>query len=188
MKREKSPLTEKDIKTIRAEKRMGYVFATLVFTIGAFVSLVLTLLKPNDTLLLILTIVITITMSLLVLYLVNRKHNLDIRNGQKYLKPAKLVDKEKFVSYEAGSGMLYIPILADIVPKWWGQKMRPANKYYFIIDGEKHEVDEDTYNSVDPNDEVMMNDTTSGKNLLGISVDKKIAKEHGYGSNRKRTC
>ena len=40
MEQKKRPLTEKDIKTIRTEKRMGYVFASLVFTIGAFVSLV----------------------------------------------------------------------------------------------------------------------------------------------------
>ena len=171
MEQKKRPLTEKEVKTIRSEKRMGYVFAALVFTIGAFISLVLTLLKTNATLPLVLTIVITMGLSLLVLYLVNRKHNLDIRNGQKYLKPAKLVDKEKFVSYEAGSGMLYIPILGDLFPKLWGQKMRPATKYYLIVNGEKHEVDEDTYNTVDPGDEVMMNYTSIGNNLLGITVN-----------------
>ncbi|HKK59170.1 MAG TPA: hypothetical protein VJ937_06810 [Salinivirga sp.] len=172
MKTNKKPLTQEDKKMIRSEKRMGYVFATLILTAGAFVSMVLALLKPNDTSLLVLTIAITVALSLLILYLVNRKHNLDIRVGYKLLKQALLTKKEKIVSYEAGSGKLYIPILAEIAPKLWGQKMRPSDKYYFIVEGEKYEVDETTYKNTEPNDEVEMNYTSVGNNFLGISVSE----------------
>ncbi|WP_462281652.1 hypothetical protein [Salinivirga cyanobacteriivorans] len=171
MEQKKRPLTEKDIMMIRSEKRMGFVFASLFLTAGAFVSLVLTLLKPDETLPLALTITLSITLSTLVVFLVNRKHNLDLKNGQKYVKAAILSHKEKTASYEAGSGKLYIPILGDLFPKLWGQKMRKSQKYYFIVGEEKHEVDEQVYKMAEPEDKIEMNYTYPGNNLLGITID-----------------
>ena len=170
MKNQTQPLSQKDIKTIRSEKRMGYVFASLVFTTGAFVSMVLALLMPGALVPVVITILATLALSILVMFVINRKHNLDIRNGYKQLKQAILFEKEKTVSYEAGSGMLYIPILADIVPKWWGQKMRPSDKFYFIVEGEQYEVDEDIYNKVEPQSPIGMCYTSVGNNFLGISL------------------
>lgn len=46
--------------------------------------------------------------------------------------------------YEAGSGMLYMPVLASIFPKMYGQKMRETKKSYLITNtNEKYEISSD---------------------------------------------
>ncbi|MFO7864994.1 MAG: hypothetical protein R6U85_13430 [Salinivirgaceae bacterium] len=170
MKIKKLPLSPADRKAIRYEKRMGYIFAILILTAGAFINLILFLLHPEQLKMLIFIDVTIVSLSVFVLIMVNRKHNKDLKNGEKVLKEAALQAKKQETSYEAGSGMLYIPILGNILPRLWGQKMRPSQKYFFKVEGERHEVDEQTFKSTNVGDLVMLHFTLNSDNFLGISM------------------
>lgn len=53
------------------------------------------------------------------------------------IRPAKVVLNESVP--EAGSGMLYIPLLADVFPKLYGQRMKTNTVSYVITEtGEKY--------------------------------------------------
>lgn len=60
----------------------------------------------------------------------------------------KVVEKVIETSYEAGSGMLYIPILADIFPKLFNQKMREFEKYKIYTEKYNYEVKKEDYLSL----------------------------------------
>ena len=64
----------------------------------------------------------------------------------------KVVSKKVVKSFEAGSGALYIPILGDLFPKLWGQKMKGSNKYFIFTEKFKYEVNEEDYNKLNEGD------------------------------------
>jgi hypothetical protein len=51
-------------------------------------------------------------------------------------------------SAEAGSGAMFIPILGNLFPKLWGQKMNVSNKYLVFTDKHKYQVNEENYHKV----------------------------------------
>ena len=64
----------------------------------------------------------------------------------------KVVSKKIEKSFEAGSGALYIPILGNIFPKLWGQKMNEKKKYLIFTEKYKYQVEEDDYNKLEEGD------------------------------------
>ena len=64
----------------------------------------------------------------------------------------KIVDKEIKKSFEAGSGNLFIPILGDLFPKLWGQKMNEKNKYLIFTEKYRYEVGEGDYSTLNIGD------------------------------------
>lgn len=57
----------------------------------------------------------------------------------------KVVRKKVEKSFEAGSGELYIPILGDLFPKLWGQKINEKYKYLVFTEKYRYEVGEEDY-------------------------------------------
>lgn len=57
----------------------------------------------------------------------------------------KVIKKEIETSHEAGSGVLYIPILADIFPKLFNQKMRETEKFRVYTEKYRYEVKKEDY-------------------------------------------
>ena len=62
--------------------------------------------------------------------------------------------KEYKVDFEAGSGSLYIPVLGDLFPNLWGQKMNPVDKWILVIDNTTYPVDKEFYDRVSECDSV----------------------------------
>ena len=62
--------------------------------------------------------------------------------------------KEYKVDFEAGSGSLYIPVLGDLFPNLWGQKMNPVDKWILVIDNTTYPVDKDFSDRVSEGDSV----------------------------------
>ncbi|MFV0419044.1 MAG: hypothetical protein ACK5KT_09980 [Dysgonomonas sp.] len=62
--------------------------------------------------------------------------------------------KEYKVDFESGSGSLYIPILGDLFPNLWGQKMNPIAKWILIIDNTEYCVEKDLYDNIKEGDSV----------------------------------
>lgn len=70
------------------------------------------------------------------------------------MKTGVIQRKEYKLDFEAGSGSLYIPILGDLFPNLWGQKMNPVDKWILIIDNTTYTVNKDFYDSVSEGDSV----------------------------------
>lgn len=64
----------------------------------------------------------------------------------------KVVSKKVEKSFEAGSGAMYIPILGDLFPKLFGQKMQESNKYFIFTEESRYEVKEEDYNTLNAGD------------------------------------
>lgn len=70
------------------------------------------------------------------------------------MKTGVIQKKEYKVDFETGSGSLYIPVLGDLFPNLWGQKMNPVDKWILTIDNMIYTVDKDFYDSVSEGDKV----------------------------------
>ena len=70
------------------------------------------------------------------------------------MKNGVIQKKEYKVDFEAGSGSLYIPVLGDLFPNLWGQKMNPVDKWILVINNTTYSVNKDFYDSVSEGDKV----------------------------------
>ncbi|NDV83903.1 hypothetical protein [Bacteroides sp. 51] len=69
-----------------------------------------------------------------------------------------VVEKEAITDYEAGSGSLHIPILGDLFPKLFGQRMKPVGRWFItarVNNGlYRYEVEEDLYKRLKEGDQI----------------------------------
>jgi len=166
-------LTDKDIKTIKYEKRIGFVFSGFVLAFGGLFNLFYVLTNQNIVwTMLILVDTGLIGLSILISYLMNRKYNMDLKSGTKIVRIETVQQIETETTYEAGSGSMYIPILGDLFPKLWGQKMRPIEKLNLIINGFRFEVKKDDFSNAKQDDKVEMYYSRHSDTLLGIEIKK----------------
>lgn len=64
-----------------------------------------------------------------------------------------IVEKKEYkLDFEARSGSLCIPILGDLFPNLWGQKMNLVDKWILIIDNMEYYVGKDTYDNITEGD------------------------------------
>lgn len=96
------------------------------------------------------------------------KNGNDPKPENETIRIEKIQKKEEEPSYEAGSGAMYIPILGDLFPKLWGQKMNPGSRYRLLINGCSYSVEKELFDKVKEDDSVEMHFSKNGKNLLYI--------------------
>ena len=165
-------LTEKDIKIIKYERRSGIVFSSMFLTFGGILNLIYLAsgrFNIDWTLTFIIDIGI-IAFSILLLYFLTRKYNKDLKSGIRKTRVEKVIRKEEQTVYEAGSGALYIPILADIFPSLWSQRMRPIYKHNLIINNYRYKVDNMIYENIKNGDLVVMYYSEFSETLLSIGL------------------
>ena len=97
-----------------------------------------------------------LSVSYLIYYKLNNTYDRDLKNRRKTIREKILGGKEPYEDVEPGSGILYLPILGELFPKLWGQKMRKTYNYRFIVENNKYDVDEAIYNLYQPGDKVYM--------------------------------
>ena len=174
-------LTESDIKTLKYEKRMGYVFAGFILTGGVLSNIVFiatnserewSLLLLRDWLLLLLIDFVVIGLSFLVAFLMNRKINKDLRAGTKMVTVEKIARKKYEIDYEVGSGSLYIPGLGDRFPKLWGQEMKPYSKYVLTVNGIEYNAEKELFDTVEEGDFIEVHEAKYSEVLLGLTEHK----------------
>ncbi len=68
------------------------------------------------------------------------------------MKTGVIQKKEYKLDFEARSGSLYIPVLGDLFPNLWGQKMNPVDRWILVIDNTTYNVDKDFYDRVSEGD------------------------------------
>ncbi len=136
-------LTDNDRKVLKHEKRIGYVFMTLIYSFGGLFNLFYFIIqKDNPNYLMVLLIDFgIILLGIMVCRLVNMDVDKDLKDNNKTILVREIKKKYTEKSYEAGSGSLYIPGLGDKFPKLFGQKMREGTKYFIVAGEFTHEVD-----------------------------------------------
>ncbi len=162
-------LSNEDIKIIKNEKRIGYVFSGLILALGGIGNLAYWVSVAEIQLMVIVIINLSlITVSILISFFMNRKYNLDLKEGEKIVKKEIIQKKEMITDYEVGSGALYIPILGDLFPKLWGQKMKEIKKGKVIINGTAQQIDKNLFESVNEGDDIEMHFSKHSQILLNI--------------------
>ena len=162
-------LSAEEIVIIRKEKRMGYIFASLILMFGLLLNLWIILdsaVENKGVLLIIDPLVVLI--SYFICRLVNSDLNKDLRAGVKTIITETVQKKEARYVGEAGSGVLYIPILGDLFPKLWGLGMRMTSVFKLVIGSVRYTVDEETYANVEEGSAVKMHFAPNSKILLKV--------------------
>lgn len=165
--------TEKEIKEIKQSKRFGYVLSAWIFLFGSIGIWMYAKGEDADFIALRIFVlgVMLIGLCLLVIYGMNRKLNKDLKYEEKLIE-IKSIDKLVIeTSYEAGSGSLHIPILGDLFPKIWGQKMKGSLRHYMIIGTEKYDVKEEIYKQLKEGDKVEIHWSKHSEIFFGIKYN-----------------
>ncbi|PKP19940.1 MAG: hypothetical protein CVU05_10210 [Bacteroidetes bacterium HGW-Bacteroidetes-21] len=167
-------LTDKDRKVLKYEKRIGYVFSGLIICFGGLFNLLYFVLNETGQNYLMVSL-IDLGILLLAYFVCNRinlKVNRDLKDNLKELLKRKVDKTIEEKSYEAGSGALYIPILGDLFPKLWGQKMRETRKYYVFTSDTKYEVDKDVYDELKKGTDFYIHFAKHSETALYFSKDE----------------
>ncbi len=166
-------LTREDIAALKYERRFGYLFPALILAFAILLNAFYFIVVPLPNLIyVIFTDTAVILICLLINYRVSHKLKQDLKDGVKVSKKAIVQDKECKVLWEAGSGTLHIPVLGNLFPKVWGQKMRDSSAYYLIINNTRYEVDRKLYEDVNPGDTVIMYYAQYSNSRLGIEKSR----------------
>lgn len=166
-------LTNEDKVKIKFEKRFSYVLIILVLSVGLLFNLSY-FIAFNDQLSLKGLIVIDLALLLiafLLYFLMNNKLNKDLKSNHKAITLVKVDQKLILKSEEAGSGVLYIPILGYLFPKIWGQKMNNLDVYYLVINGFRYEVDKEFFDTVDEGEQIERHSAKYSKTILGFTKE-----------------
>ena len=167
-------LTPEEIKEIKYNKRLGYAFSVAIIACGAIIILVYSQMERIDLIdvRILELILLTFGLSALVLYVMNRKLNKDLRFEERLVETKKIDKRKKIIDYEVGSGSLHIPFLGDLFPKIWGQEMKGYKKFRLTIDGENYDVEEELFNAVNEGDEIELHWSFYSEIFLGLKVKK----------------
>ena len=160
-------LTKKNIKTLKYEKRISFVFSGLVIAFGALLNLVYIVSNEEKSWLFLLLIDLGIIgLSYFIVFFMNRKINKDLRAGTKDVKIEKIERKKHEIDYEVGSSALFIPILGNLFPKLWGQKMKEYSKYTLVVKGVGFDVEKELFDSVVEGDLIEVHSSKYSEILL----------------------
>ena len=140
-------LSNNDRKKLKAERRIGYIFMAIVYMFGGLFNSIYFLVDSFGMSLTTLALIDcgVLVLGAVIMILINKQVNRDLKSNAKGVLTKVVKDKYTEKSYEAGSGMLYIPILGNLFPKLWNQKMRESLKYFIATEGYTYEVEESEY-------------------------------------------
>lgn len=151
-------LSQQDREKLKLERRFGYVFAGAFIIFAILFNLVYFLTNKENSNYLLVTIVdvFVLIISYLVCYYANKNVNADLDGNQKQLHEKIIDSKAQEKTHEAGSGLPYIPILADLFPKSFSLGMKEHIKYLLIVKEYKHQVDKETYDNFEVGDKFIL--------------------------------
>ncbi len=167
-------LAEEDRKVLKYEKRIGYVFSGLILSFGGLFNLIYFVLNnPGQDYLVVSLINLGILLfAYSVCNRINLKVNLDLKDNTKELLKKRVDKKIEEKSYEAGSGTLFIPILGNLFPKLWGQKMRETRKYFIFTIDTNYEVDKEVYDDLKKDMDFYVHFAKRSETVLNFSKDE----------------
>lgn len=167
-------MTDKDRKVLKYQKRPGFVFSGFVIAFGGLFNLIYFVLNRTEQDYLMVSL-IDLGILLLAYFICNRinlKVNKDLKENIKEIQKRKVDKKIEEKSYEAGSGALYIPILGDLFPKLWGQKMKETGRYLIFSGEDKFEVEKGVYNDLRKGSDFCVHFAKYSETVLYFSKDE----------------
>jgi len=151
-------LTPEDIKILKYEKRAGYVFGISILALGGLLSVYLYF--EENRLFFELSVLISVILCWLTVFLMNRKINKDLKAGTKFVRTERIMETRYKIDYEAGSGVLN------------RGKMKPYPKYTLIINGIAYNIEKELFESVKEGDTIEIHEAIFSNVLLGLKKQK----------------
>ena len=159
-------LTEKDIKELKYQCRMGYILPTMIFILGTSIGGAIYELNFNtnlDGLNLKMDLLVALgflILSFLAAYFMNKKYYSDIKNNEKIVETKIVQRKIGKKDYEAGSGnMTTLP---------HNNSMKEFIRYDLVVENTKYRIDKDLFDKCSSGDEVLFFYAPKSKFLLSI--------------------
>jgi len=168
----RTSLTLHDRKLLKQEKRFGYAFSILILSFGALFNLIYLLgfKSGPDYLLLFFIDSGIVFLAVLVCSRMNRKVNRDLKENSKEVIRKTVDRKSDEISYEPGSGALHIPILGELFPSLWGQKMKEIRSCYLHQNGNKYEVCKEVYDELQENSDFYVHLASHSETILAVTT------------------
>jgi len=156
-------LTDKDIKDLKYQCRMGVILPVLLLIISNMIIFSIVYINKIEysNIMFLISVLITVAISVLLNLSMNRKYISDIRNGEKCFEIKNIQFKEKNKDFEAGSATLYI-----------GQEMNEFYRYDLIIENTRYRVDKNLYENCENGDEIVFFIAPKSKFLLQMELKK----------------
>lgn len=156
------PLTEQDIKDLKYQCRMGYVLPGLLFAISASLLVFVAIFKDVafSSSYFIMSALATVFIAVIFSLRMNRKYYIDIKNNVKAIDIKPIDQKEEKLDYEAGSGVIGNS----------GTKMKEFDKYSFIVENVRYDVEKELFNKCEEGDEVIFYFAPVSMFLLSIEA------------------
>ena len=158
-------LTQKDIKELKYQCRMGYIIPLMVLLISNMI--IFLAVYTNDLSYTNPFVLLAVSASVVFEVFLNIKMNhnylADIRNGIKKQEIKQIRLKEAFTDYEAGSATLFVT-----------QKMNPYTRYNIIVNNTRYRVEKEFYENCNEGDEVVFYFAPQSNYLLTIELKKPI--------------
>jgi len=178
-------LTYLDRKVLKREKRIGYVFGLLIVCFGGLFNLFCYIsdLYNSDFVMITLANFGILMIAIFVCSRINRSVRRDLTDNVKELLHRTVVKKTEQKTYEAGSGALHAPILGDLFPQLYSQKMRMLMKYTIHTDDGKFEVSKDQYRSMKKGSVISVHIARHSRTVLGLSEQESELVVDGFDRN-----
>jgi hypothetical protein len=157
-------LTANDIKALKYACRPGFLMAIGFLFLGAFALIASSPdewpvdLGKNGVYIVLGLIFFT---AFALGYTMSNKYLLDIRYGYKEIIEKKVEKKEFYIDHEPGSGRLF-----------WMFRMKPFHSYNIYIDGNKHNVSKELYDSVTEGGAILLHIGPLSEEILGLEAKK----------------
>lgn len=159
----KQNLTEKERKILKYSTRTGYIFGAFIFIliVLAYILTKIDILRITSDYL----FLIGVLFCIMIVWLVNRKWWIDLRNNEKEVVTKRVNKKESKVEFAAGSSV-GISTTGKKSPLFLEQKSYV--EYSLIIENVRYKVDKEVWEKVKEKDEVEFHYAPKSKYLLGI--------------------
>ncbi|MBI9055461.1 MAG: hypothetical protein JEY96_16685 [Bacteroidales bacterium] len=159
----KRRLTEKDRKQLKYSTRIGYIFGAFIF-IPTLSSCLISKYEIVDNIPDYL-ILIGISLSILIMWLINRKWWIDLKNNEKEVVRKIITKKESKEDYAAGSSVGF-SFTGKESKIYTG--MKSYMEYSLIIENVRYKIEQELWEKVNEKEEVEFHYAPKSKFLIGI--------------------
>ncbi|HET8687620.1 MAG TPA: hypothetical protein VFM18_13290 [Methanosarcina sp.] len=166
-------LTPDDRQTLKYEKRMGYAFAVLMVAFSGLLNIYYFCLCPGKPNLLLPGIFdpVLLFLAYFLSYRINLKINRDLKENKKETNRMILTGKEEKTEVQAGSGSLAIPVLGDLFPKLWGQRMSGMRRTFLTAGDKKYEASPELYDALKTGEAFYVHIAPHSGTVLNVTKD-----------------
>ncbi|MEE4198210.1 MAG: hypothetical protein V2I54_11235 [Bacteroidales bacterium] len=162
----KRKLTPQDRKKLKASARVGFIISFLMFLVS-LAPWIISILENKEGFLIYLT-PIGILMSVIILWLANRKFWSDLRAGEKDVLIKTIDKKVAQEDYEAGSSAGFS---TNGKKSAFYKEMNAFTNYAIIVENVKYRVDKELWDRVEEKDKVEFHFAPKSRELLAIKED-----------------